>query len=73
MGTSDTQPAAPSITPQTVRREVRDFLRSHEQRRRQIPRAVLVGLLTGLLAVAFRHMLHEADGVRDRIVETAYS
>jgi chloride channel protein, CIC family len=68
-----TQPTDGSITPQAVRREVRDFLRSHEQRRRQIPRSVLVGLLTGLLAVAFRSVLHDADGVRDRIIETAYS
>ncbi|MGV3723982.1 MAG: hypothetical protein ACO1SX_24070, partial [Actinomycetota bacterium] len=34
--------------------EVRDFLRSHERRRRQFPRAVLVGLIAGLVAVAFR-------------------
>jgi chloride channel protein, CIC family len=54
-----------TVTPRMVRREVRDFKRAHEQRRRQLPRSLLVGLFAGLLAVAFRGALAEADRLRD--------
>jgi CIC family chloride channel protein len=54
-----------------VRREVRDFLRAHEQRRRQLPRAVLVGLVAGLVAVAFRGALDGAEPLRDRLIAAA--
>ncbi len=37
----------PEVTPRAARRQMRDFLRVHEQRRRQLPRALLVGLLAG--------------------------
>ncbi len=57
-----------AAAPQIVRREMRDFLRAHEQRRRQLPRALLVGLFAGLVAVAFRTALEEADGIRDGLV-----
>ena len=35
------------ITPEVVKGEVRDFLRAHEQRRRQLPRAIVIGVLGG--------------------------
>ena len=54
--------------PKIVRREMRDFLRAHEQRRRQLPRSVLVGLFAGLVAVAFRAALAEADRIRDGLI-----
>ena len=54
-----------SAVPRMVQREVRDFLRAHEQRRRQLPRSLLVGLFAGLVAVAFRGALAEADRIRD--------
>lgn len=42
----------------------RDLVRSHERRRRLFPRALLVGLVSGLVAVAFRLCLsHLADGL----------
>jgi len=56
------------VTPRIVQREVRDFLRAHEQRRRQFPRSLLVGLFAGLVAVAFRAALIAADGLRDRLL-----
>lgn len=52
------------VTPDVVRGEVRDLLRSHERRRRVVPRAALVSLLAGLLAVAFRWALDEAELAR---------
>ena len=55
-------------TPRMVQREVRDFLRAHEQRRRQLPRSLLVGLCAGLVAVAFRGALAEADRLRDQLL-----
>jgi chloride channel protein, CIC family len=57
-----------TVTPQMVQREVRDFQRAHEQRRRQLPRSLLVGLFAGLVAVAFRGALVEADRLRDRLL-----
>jgi CIC family chloride channel protein len=51
-----------------VQREMRDFLRAHEQRRRQLPRSLLVGLFAGLVAVAFRAALSEAEALRDGLI-----
>lgn len=48
-----------------LRREVRDLARAHEQRRRQLPRAILVGVLAGLAAVAFRATLAALERARD--------
>jgi len=59
---------AAARAPEAVRREVRDFLRVHEQRRRQLPRALLVGLVAGAVAVAFRSGLAEADDLRARLI-----
>ncbi len=70
-GGRERPPAAPAprpVTPRVVRREMRDLLRSHEQRRRQIPRALLVGVLAGLVAVAFQWLLRATDHLRDRVI-----
>jgi len=60
--------AEEAAAPRLVRRELRDFLRAQEQRRRQLPRALLVGLIAGLVAVAFRGALLEADRLRDQLI-----
>ncbi len=66
VGTADAggSPDAPRL----VQRELRDFVRAHEQRRRQLPRSLLVGLFAGLVAVAFRTALSQADRARDGLV-----
>jgi chloride channel protein, CIC family len=64
--------AAAAAAPHVVRREVREFLRTHEQRRRQLPRALLTGLIAGLAAVGFRGALEQAERLRGHLVETAY-
>ena len=60
------------ITPGEVKREVRDFVRAHERRRRQFPRAFVVGLLTGLIAVAFRGLLDFAENWRDNLFDLGH-
>lgn len=56
-----------------VRRELRDFLSVHEQRRRQLPRSILTGLIIGLIAVAFRQALHEAGRLREFLFALAHA
>src|SRR5581483_6813817 len=56
------------VTPGVVRGEIRDYFRSHEQRRRQVPRAFLVGLIAGLLGVAFRWLLTFGDQFRTWLI-----
>jgi CIC family chloride channel protein len=61
-----------ATTPNVVGRELADFVRAHEQRRRQLPRALVVGLLGGLAAVAFRSLLEILDRTRSGIVAAAH-
>jgi CIC family chloride channel protein len=60
------------ITPGDISREIRDFDRRQERRRRVVPRAMLVGLLAGLLAAAFRLLLEALDRTRDVLFRTAH-
>jgi CIC family chloride channel protein len=55
-----------------VRGELSGFVREHEQRRRQIPRAIVLGLLAGLAATAFRAALAGAERLRLATVEAAH-
>jgi CIC family chloride channel protein len=68
-------PPSPSIdvTPGDIGREIRDFDRRQERRRRIVPRAALVGVLAGLTASAFRLVLEEGDGVRDSSFRFAHT
>lgn len=54
-----------------VRGQVGDFVRDHERRRRQLPRAIVLGLLAGLVATAFRSALQEGDRLRRLAILTA--
>lgn len=53
--------------------EVREFVRAHELRRRQLPRAILLGLAAGLTAVAFSRCLVFAEAWRARLLVTAHA
>ena len=55
-----------------VERRLDDLVRAHELRRRQLPRAIAVGLLAGLIAVAFRWSLSAVELARDRLTELAH-
>jgi len=61
-----------AVPPSVVSGEIADFLRTHEQRRRQLPRALVVGLLSGLIAVAFRLTLESAERWRERLYAAAH-
>ncbi len=60
------------LTPGEVKREVRDFVRAHERRRRQFPRAFVVGLLVGLVGVCFRGLLNFAENWRENLFELGH-
>src|SRR3954469_14924428 len=69
----DVPPAPDSdITPSDIGREIRDFDRRQERRRRIVPRATLVGVLAGLVAAAFRLTLEAADRARDGLFRAAH-
>jgi chloride channel protein, CIC family len=69
--TLDSDPGA--ITAGDVSREIRNFARRQERRRRVVPRAALVGLLAGLIAAAFRHSLETADQLRNALLRYGHA
>lgn len=52
------------LKPEEVAAERREFLASEARRRHVVPRAALLGIFVGLLAVAFRFALERADQLR---------
>lgn len=61
------------VTSQTqVRSEIQEYLQMRQQRRRLFPRAALVGLLAGLVAIAFRAVLAAGDNVRNALLTGAH-
>ncbi len=66
-----TPPGSLSASEQ-VQSEVQEYLHVRQQRRRLFPRAALVGLLSGLLAVAFRIVLAEGDNLRNALIVWAH-
>ncbi len=65
------QPSTPSPAPlsqnqteQQIASEIDEYLYVHEQRRRILPRAVLVGALAGIVAISFRAALAVMDTLR---------
>jgi CIC family chloride channel protein len=72
-GSDHEQPAAAAETLEAVRGEMQAVVRAHERRRRQFPRAVIVGVLAGFLAVAFRFGLDAAERLRGALVLYAHA
>ena len=54
-----------------AQRELREFVRLQEQRRRHLPRALIVGVLSGLMAVAFGRSLEISEHLRGELIEWA--
>lgn len=52
--------------------EIQEYLQFSQQRRRLFPRAALVGLLAGLVAVAFRAILAAGDNLRNALIAWAH-
>src|SRR5579862_1904988 len=52
--------------------EIQDYLQVRQQRRRLFPRAALVGLFAGLVAIAFRSVLAQGDNLRDALITWAH-
>ncbi len=61
-----------AVTPQAWRGELRDVLQMQERRAKVFPRAALVGLLAGPLAVAFRWTLAGREALRTRLIAWAH-
>ena len=55
-----------------IRSEIQDYLHVRQQRRRLFPRAALVGLLAGLVAIAFRAVLAAGDNLRNTLIVRAH-
>ncbi|MFN8444678.1 MAG: H(+)/Cl(-) exchange transporter ClcA [Caldilineaceae bacterium] len=55
-----------------LKSEVREFLDVSQRRRRLLPRAALVGLVSGVMAVVFRSLLALADYARNGLLEWAH-
>ncbi|HEY4588013.1 MAG TPA: chloride channel protein, partial [Thermoanaerobaculia bacterium] len=61
-----------TLSSNDITREIRDFDRRQERRRRVVPRAALVGLLAGLVASVFRITLESLDRARDALFAAAH-
>src|SRR5579871_1034842 len=55
-----------------VRSEIHEYVQVRQQRKRLFPRAALVGLLAGMVAVAFRAILALGDNLRDALIAWAH-
>ena len=73
MKTSSEEQIRPAeIAAEEARSEVQDYLDVRDQRRRLFPRALLVGVVVGALAVAFRGALAAGDAARDHLLTFAH-
>ncbi len=52
--------------------EIQEYLQFSQKRRRLFPRAALVGLLAGLVAIAFRAILAARDNLRNGLIGWAH-
>ncbi|MCC6456292.1 MAG: H(+)/Cl(-) exchange transporter ClcA [Caldilineaceae bacterium] len=66
------QPHDEAQTERQIESEIDEYLYIREQRRRILPRAVLVGLLAGAMAVAFRAALAVMDAWRLNLIAWAH-
>lgn len=60
------------LAQEQARSEIQEYLHVRQQRRHLFPRAALVGLMAGLLAVAFRALLAAGDTLRNTLLIWAH-
>lgn len=65
-------PETSALRQMQTRSEIQDYLNIRQQRRRLFPRAALVGLCAGLIAVAFRALLAAGDSLRALLLALAH-
>ncbi len=70
--TEDTDKTQPPILVQNAESELTEYLDISQQRRRLFPRAALVGLLAGGVAIIFRALLAGGDALRTALIEAAH-
>jgi len=63
----------PDNTDESERSEIQEYLATRQQRRRILPRAVLVGACAGITALLFRAALTGASVLRNEILSQAHS
>src|SRR5947207_2958436 len=61
------------VAQEQVRSEIQEYLFVSRQRRRLFPLAAFVGLLAGLVAIAFRAILAGGDAVRNALIAGAHA
>ncbi|HEY5731387.1 MAG TPA: H(+)/Cl(-) exchange transporter ClcA [Anaerolineales bacterium] len=67
------KPTDAELTAESATSEIHDYLDIRQQRRWAFPRAALVGLLAGLVALAFRAALIGMDTLRHTMIDVAHS
>ncbi len=68
----DTSRRDKHAAPSGIASEVQEYLSTQGQRRRLFPRAALVGVLAGGLAVVFRWVLAGGEALRDALISWAH-
>lgn len=68
----DLSPEESRLATVEVRSEIAEHLKMRQQRRRLFPKAALVGLLAGLLAISFRAILSAGDSLRNALLTWAH-
>lgn len=71
--TGDGLPAGENATFAAEASELAEYLDVRQRRRQLFPRAALVGLIAGLVAVAFRWLLTLGDGLRVHLIEASHA
>lgn len=66
-------PLNPSSNDNSARSEIQDYLNVRQQRRRIFPRAALVGICAGIVALLFRVALITTEALRNELISWAHN
>ena len=75
MATAPNAPPARQIKPDPAeaRSEIQEYLEVSHERHKLFPRAAIVGLCAGVVAIVFRALLAAANGLRNLLIDWAYT